>query len=55
MTEGTETLSERISTLECINQTLSNFYDRLTGRMPLQEGNMHAIKVMFKDETLSLL
>ena len=30
-------------------------YNRLTGRMSLQEVNMHAIKIMSKDETLSLL
>ena len=32
-----------------------NGYDRLTDIMSLQEGNMHAIKIMSKDETLSLL
>ena len=55
MIEGAETLSERIHTIECINQTLLKGYDRLTDRMSLQEGNMHAIKIMSKDETLSLL
>ena len=54
MSEGAETLSETISTVECINQTLSKGYDKLTG-MSLQEGNMHAKKTMSEDETLSLL
>ena len=55
MTEGAETLSERIRIVECINQTLSKGYDRLADRMSFQEGNMHAIKIISKDETLSLL
>ena len=50
MTVGAETLFERISTIECINRTLPKGCDRLTDRMSLQEGNMHA-----KDETISLL
>ena len=54
-TEGAKILSERIRIVKCINQTLSKGYDRLTDRMSLQEGNMHAIKIMSKDETLSLL
>ena len=55
MTEGAETLSERIHTVEYNNRTLSKDYDRLTDRMSLQEGNMNTIKIMSKDETLSLL
>ena len=55
MTEGAETLSERIHTVECINQTLLKGFDRLTDRMSFQEGNIHAIKIMSKDETLFLL
>ena len=55
MTESAETSSERIHTVECINRTLSKGYDRLTDRMSLQKGNMHSMKIMFKDETLSLL
>ena len=50
MTGGVETFEYK-----CINWTLSKGYDRLTDRMSLQEGNMHAIKIMSKDETLSLL
>ena len=46
MTVGAETLFERICTVECINQILSKGSDRLTDRMSLQEGNMHAIKIM---------
>ena len=45
MTVGAETLFERIHTVKCINQALSKGYERLTDRMSLQEGNMHAIKI----------
>ena len=38
MTQGAEAFSERICTVECINQTLSNGYDRMTDRMSLYEG-----------------
>ena len=55
MTVGAETLFESIHTVECINWTLSKRYDGLTDRMSYQEKNMHAMKIMFKDETLSLL
>ena len=55
MTVSAETLFKRIRTVEIINKTLSKGYDRLTDRMSLQEGNMHAMKIMSKDETLSLL
>ena len=55
MTEGAQTLSERIHTIECINQTLSKGYDSLTDIMSLYEGNMHATKIISKDEILSLL
>ena len=55
MTVGAKTLFERIHTVEGINQTRSKRYDRLTDRMSLQEGNMHAVKIMSKNETLSLL
>ena len=55
MTVCAKALLERIRTVECINRTLSKGYDRLTDRMSLQEGNIHPIKIMCKDETLSLL
>ena len=55
MTVGAEILFERIHSVECINCTLSNVYDRMTDRMSLQESNMCTIKIMSKDETLSLL
>ena len=55
MTEGAETLSERIHIVECINQTLSKSYGRLTDSMSLQEGNMNATKIISKDATLFLL
>ena len=48
MTVGTETLFKRIC-------RLLKGYDRLTDRMSLQKGNMHAIKIMHKDQLLSLL
>ena len=58
MTEGAETLSERICTVECINQPqrnpvlkkkcinqmLSKGYDRLTDRMSLQESKYACYK-----------
>ena len=55
MIEGAETLSERIHPVECINRSLSDGYNRLTDRMSLQKGNMYAIIIVSKDETLSLL
>ena len=55
MTVDAETLFERICTVECINRTLSKKNDRLTDRMSLQEGNMHAVKIMSKYERLCLL
>ena len=55
MTVGAETLFERIRTVESLNPTLSKGNDRLIDRMSLQEGNMHAMKIMSKDETLFLL
>ena len=48
MTMGAETLFERIHPVECFSQTMSKGYDRLIDRMSLQEGNMHAIKIMSK-------
>lgn len=54
MTVGAETLFERIQTTKCINGTLSKGYDRLIGRMSIQEGTIHAISIMSKDEILSL-
>ena len=50
MAVGAETLFERIGTVECINRTLLKWYDRLTYRMSLQEGKMHAMVIMSKDE-----
>ena len=55
MKVGVETLFERICTTQCINWTLSKGYDRLTDKISLQEGNMHAMKIMSKDETLCLV
>ena len=55
MMEGTETLSERIHALECINKNMLNSNDRLTHRVSLQKGNIYAVEIMSKDEMLSLL
>ena len=55
MLKGAETLSERICAVEFNNQNLLKSYDRLMDKVSLQEGNMHTIKIMSKDETLSLL
>ena len=55
MTEGAETLSERIHAVEYNNQNLLNSYNRLADRVSFREGNMYTIKIMSKDETLSLL
>lgn len=55
MTVGAKTLFERIHTVDCINQTLSKRYDRLNDRMSLQEGNIHAIKTIFKNKILFLM
>ena len=55
MTVGAETLFERIQTTKCINWTLSKGYDRLIDRMSIQEGTIHAMKIMSKDEILSLM
>ncbi|KAM7320155.1 hypothetical protein ACRRTK_020598 [Alexandromys fortis] len=52
---GTETLTERIKTAECDNQILSKAYDRLAERLSIQEGTVYAIKIMSKDEMLSLM
>lgn len=54
MNVSTETLFERSHTVECIKWTVSKRYDRLADRMALQEGNMHAKKIISRDETLSL-
>lgn len=55
MSKGAETLSERIHAVEFKNWNLLKCYDRLIDKVSLQEGNMHAIKIMYKDETVSLL
>ena len=52
---GTETLSERIKTAECDNWILSKGYDRLADRLSIQEGTIHAMKIISKDEILSLM
>ena len=50
MPKGTEKLSERIHTVEFDNQNLLKSYDRLADRVSLQEGNLHTIQIMSKDE-----
>ena len=54
MSKGTEKLSERIHTVEFDNQNLLKSYDKLADRLSLQDGNLHAIQIMSKDEMLSL-
>ena len=41
--------------LNLTNLNLLKSYDRLIDKVSLQEDNMHDIKIMFKDEALSLL
>lgn len=48
---GAETLSERIQTA---NRTLSKGNEILMDRMSIQEGTIHAMKIMSKNEILSL-
>ena len=55
MTVSAETLAERIKTTECINRTLSKGYDRLIDRISIQEGKVHAMSIMSKDEIVSLM
>ncbi|XP_049981111.1 endogenous retrovirus group K member 5 Gag polyprotein-like [Alexandromys fortis] len=54
LSEGTETLSQRIKSVEWENQLLSKAYDRVVERLSIQEGTVYAIKIMSKDENLSL-
>ena len=55
MLKGAETLSERIHAADFNNQNLLKSYDKLTDKLSLQEGNKDAIKIISKDESLSLL
>lgn len=50
-----EKLFERIHTFKFNNLNLVKSYKRLTNRVYLQKGNMHAIHIMSNNETLSLL
>ena len=54
MSKSIEKLSERIHTVKFDNQNLLKSYDRLADRVSLQEGNLHTIQIMSKDEVLSL-
>ena len=54
MTVSAETLAERIITIECENQTLSKGYDRLIDRISIQEGTVHAMRIMSKEDIVSL-
>ena len=54
MTVSAETLAERIITIECENRTLSKGYDRLIDRISIQEGTVHAMRIMSKEEMVSL-
>ena len=55
MSKGSETLSEISCAVELNNWNLLKNYDRLTDKVSLQKVNMQLIKIMFKDEMLSLL
>ena len=54
MTVNAETLAERIITIEWENQTLSKGYDRLIDRISIQEGTVHAMRIMSKEDIVSL-
>ena len=54
MTVSAETLVERIKTIECENWTLSKWYDRLIDRISIQEGTVHAMRIMSKKDMVSL-
>ena len=54
MTVSAETLAERIITIECENRTLSKGYDRLIDRISIQEGTVHAMRIMSKEDIVSL-
>ena len=54
MTISAETLTESIKTIECENQTLSKGYDRLIDRISIQEGTVHAMRIMSKKDMVSL-
>ena len=50
-----EKLFDKIRTTECINCTFSKEYERLIDRISIPEGTVHAIRIMSKDEILSLM
>ena len=54
MNVSAETLAERIITIECENRTLSKGYDRLIDRISIQEGTVHAMRIMSKEDIVSL-
>ena len=55
MLKDAEIICERIHAVELTNRNLLKSYDRLMDKVSLQEGNMHTITIMSKDEMLSLL
>ena len=54
VTVSAETLAERIKTIECENWTLSKGYDRLIDRISIQEGTVHVMRIMSKEDMVSL-
>ena len=52
--KGTEKLAERIHNVEFDNKNLLKSYARLADKVSLQDGNLHAIQIMSKNEMLSL-
>ena len=54
VTVSAETLAERVKTIECENWTSSKGYDRLIDRISIQEGTVHAMRIMSKEDMVSL-
>ena len=55
MLKGAAILSERICAAALNDWNLLKNYDTLMDKVSLQEGNKHTIKIISKDEMLSLL
>ena len=54
LTKGTRNLPERVQAVEFDFQKLSQSFDKVTDRIYLQDGNLHDIQGLFKEEILSL-
>ena len=51
---GAKILNERFQTAKCINRISSKGYGRLMDRISIQEVTIHAMKILYKFEILSL-